>query len=165
MDIESATSNKKKILTVIAMAAVLVVAIGMFVVLQKIKIPVQPITQIEQTQPEPQKTDFGINMPTDFPSDIPVEKGVKVEQSYSLNYVGQKQLTIVFQSTKTVKENYTLYSVFLEKENWNISNKYEGPKVSSLYGTKESNEINVAISGNTAATSTKSRVSISVLKK
>ena len=114
---------------------------------------------------EPQRTEFGTNIPTDFPTDIPVEQGIAVEQSYSLNYVGQKQLTIVFISSKTVEENYALYADFLKNKNWNISNKYESIKVSSLYGTKESNDINVTISDNTSNPSAKSQVSISVLKK
>jgi hypothetical protein len=114
---------------------------------------------------EPQKIDFGTNVPTDFPTDIPLEKGVTVAQSYSLNYVGQKQLTIVFLSSKTVKENYSLYSDFLKKQNWNIVNNYESTTLSSLYETKASNDINVTISKNISTASTNSLVSISVLKK
>lgn len=114
---------------------------------------------------EPQKTDFGVSVPTDFPTDIPIENGAKVEQSYSLNYVGQKQLTIVILSVKTVNENYSLYADFLKLNGWNVSNKYESPKLSSLYGTKENNDINVTISENSSASSVKSQVSISILKK
>ncbi|TSC54974.1 MAG: hypothetical protein LiPW30_440 [Parcubacteria group bacterium LiPW_30] len=114
---------------------------------------------------EPVRTDFGSNVPADFPADIPIEEGVKTEQSYSLNYVGQKQLTIVFISTKTVKENYAFYADFLAKQGWNVSNKFESPKLSSLYGTKESNDINVTISEKKLDASVKSQVSISFLKK
>lgn len=112
----------------------------------------------------PQKTDFGTGTPADFPTDIPVEKDAKVQQSYGLNYAGQKQLTIVFSSIKTVKENYALYSGFLTNNNWTIVNKYESMNVTSLYCTKESSDINVTINGDTT-TPMKSQVSISVLKK
>jgi hypothetical protein len=121
--------------------------------------------QLGVTSQEPQKTDFGTSTPTDFPTDIPIEKGVKVEQSYGLNYVGQKQLTIVFLSAKTVKENYSLYSNFLTKQGWSVSNKYESANVSSLYGTKESNDINITIVAETSSPAIRSQVSISVLKK
>lgn len=114
---------------------------------------------------ETQKTDFGTETPADFPTNIPLEKGVTVEQSYSLNYVGQKQLTIVFLSAKTVKENYALYESFLAKEGWTVSNAYESSKLSSLYGTKESNEMNVTISEKSSSAPVKSQVSISVLKR
>lgn len=120
------------------------------------------------TPPEPvpdfQRVDFGTNVPEDFPTDIPIETGSNVEQSYGLSYVGQKQLTIVFLSTKTVAENYTLYTDFLKEPDWIVSNKYESPTLSSLYGTKENNDINITISEDTE-TGSKSQVSISVLKK
>lgn len=126
----------------------------------------QPVTSATATPAVvPQKTEFGTALPTDFPTDIPIEKGIKVNQSYRLDYVGQQQLTVVFLSTKTVKENYTLYSDFLKKQSWTISNKYESPKLYSLYGTKGSNDINVTISADSSTASTKSQVSISVLKK
>lgn len=163
MDIQPTTSNKKKFL--IPAVLIVVFIFTVLAVVQKRNVPSQSVAEIEQVVQEPQKTDFGINMPTDFPADIPVENGVKVEQSYSLNYAGQKQLTIVFLSTKTVKENYALYAGFLKEQNWTISNKYESVKLSSLYGTKESNDINVTISEGATAQAVKSQVSISILKK
>jgi len=173
--------NKTKTEALVLIAIILIATAGFGIyIFQKNKkvVTVPPTQNIEQpvvkenivteSQPqEPQKTEFGTEMPTDFPSNIPVEKGAEVQQSYGLNYDSQKQLSIVFLSTKTVEENFALYKDFLEKQNWNIYNKYESPEISSLYGygTKESNEINVTISENTSNASAKSQVSISVLKK
>ena len=112
----------------------------------------------------PKKTDFGTSTPANFPMTIPLEKGARVEQSFNLHYFAQNQLTFVFLSTKTVKENVALYSDFLKKQNWHISNTYASTTLSSLYATKGSQDINVTISEHTA-TSTKSQVSISVLNK
>lgn len=159
--------NYKKTALVIV-SIIIVVGLGVFAVKQKSGQVLAPVVKETATTTEtqvPTKTDFGTNIPTDFPTDIPVEKGATFGQSYSLNYVGQKQLTIVFQSTKTVKENYSLYADFLVKQGWNISNKYESAKLSSLYGIKGSSDINVTINENITASSTKSQVSISVLKK
>src|SRR3989344_8644152 len=156
--------NKRNIVLVI-FSVIFLIAITFVMYKQSVKDVEQPIA--EQTpiaQEEVQKTDFGSELPSDFPTDIPTEEGVEVEQSYSLNYEGQKQLTIVFPSTKTVKENYTLYADFLEKQNWIVSNKYESEKLSYIYGTKESNDINVTISHDSDGVSVKSQVSISVLK-
>lgn len=163
MDIESTTSSKKKfsIFTIL----IVVLAFAVLIITQKRTPVLQPVAQTERAVQEPQKTDFGTSMPTDFATDIPVEEGVKVEQSYGLNYAGQKQLTIVFQSTKTVKENYALYADFLKKQNWMVINKYENPKLYSLVGEKGNNGINVTISEDISSTSTKSRVNISILKK
>ncbi len=98
-----------------------------------------------KSSPEPTKTEFAERFPTDFPADIPVEKDVKFTQSYTLDYPGQKQLTVVFDSAKTIKENYTFYQDFLEKNDWNIINSSEDGEISFLYGTKESMDMNVTI--------------------
>ena len=148
---------------VMALAAVVVVSVFLYAP----KTGPQGSSEVE-TAPgsqEPTRTDFGTSAPADFPADIPIEEGVKAEQSYSLNYAGQKQLTIVFLSAKTVEENYALYADFLAAQGWVVSNKYESPKLSSLYGTKDSSDINVTISEKKSGTSLKSQVSISVLKK
>lgn len=112
--------------------------------------------------PEPERSDFGTNIPSEFPSDILIEKDAVVQQSYSLTYEGQKQLSIVFVSQKTVKENFNLYRDFLEKQAWRVVNEYESETLSSLYGNREKNDINVTISGNSP---TESQISISILKK
>lgn len=160
----------KYFVTVLVVTSLAVVFLGFFYIYKNDLIGISSYfknkTGIGTTTQEPQKTDFGAKAPTDFPTDIPIEKDAKVEQSYGLNYIGQKQLTIVFLSRKTVKENYTLYSNFLEKQNWTISNKYESPRVSSIYGIKEGNDINVTISESALTdTTSKSNVSISILKK
>ena len=106
--------------------------------------------------PEPNRTDFAASTPTHFPTNIPVEAGAPLSQSYSLDYAGRAQLSIVFPSTKTLKENYTRYTDFLTKDSWTIVNKYESKTVSSLYGKKEGSEINITL--------TQGQVSVSVLE-
>jgi hypothetical protein len=130
-----------------------------------------PVVAQDQLQDEsnkvqvPERTEFNTDVPTDFPTDIPLEKEAKVEQSYGLSYDGQKQLSIVFLSSKAVKDNFTLYTDFLSEQGWSVTNKYESEKLASLYGTKENNEINVTVNENITSASGKSLVSISVLKK
>ena len=111
---------------------------------------------------EKNKTDFGTKVPEDFPTDIPLEEGAGINQSYGLDYTGQKQLTMVFASKKTMKNNYALYADFLKKQQWTVSNQYESETLSALYGTKEGLAMNVTIS---VSTPTSSQVSISVLKQ
>ena len=117
--------------------------------------------KLPESFPKPTKINFEAIVPTDFPTNIPLEKGVKLEQSYSLDYPGQKQLSVVFFSAKTVEENADLYADFLKKQNWNISNTYKGEKISSFYATKEEYEINVTIVDEVSPI----LVSISVLRK
>ena len=161
---------KKTILVVLSI--IVLAALGLFgISYQGGDDNAPPLAKVEilRQTPEPKKTDFGTTIPSGFPTNIPLEKGLKTEQSYLLDYTGQKQLTIVFLSTKTVAENYALYTNFLKKENWKVGNKYEGEKLSFLYGTYgegEVHDINVTISEHTqASSSAESKVSISVLKK
>lgn len=159
-----------KKIALVVISIIIVVGLGVLTFLQKkgsaTQTPLANDTQtIKLIDTEPKRIDFGTNIPTDFLNNIPLVQGVKIEQSYSLNYVGQKQLTIVFTSMKSVKENYILYTDFLKVKGWNISNKYESPKLYSFYATKESDDINVTISEDTSSEITKSRVSISILKK
>lgn len=159
--------ERKNIIAILigVMALAMIVVAGIYVYYPEVAPIESPEVETITVSEEPVKTDFGTSVPTDFPTNIPIEEGVKAEQSYSLNYAGQKQLTIVFASAKTVKENYALYTDFLAKEGWTVSNKYESPKLSSLYGIKGSDDINVTISEKSTDASAKSQVSISVLKK
>ncbi len=108
------------------------------------------------------RTDFGAVAPADFPTAIPLETGIMMSQSYSMDYPDQKQLTAVFTSKDEMKKNYDKYADVLKQDQWTISNTYEGERVSSLYATKEKNEINVTVSAGAVGGS---EVSVSVLKK
>jgi len=114
------------------------------------------------TPQNPEKTDFFGSVPPDFPANIPLEEGAKVEQSYSLDYGAQKQLTYVFDSKKTSKENYSLYADFFESDDWGVLNTHEGETVSALYASKDNFDINVTIS---KSVSGNTQVSISVANK
>lgn len=123
-----------------------------------IETPVTPVAE----EPLKNKTDFGTNIPEDFPTNIPLEPGVAMTQSYRLDYPGEKQLTAVFVSKDTVRKNYDKYADFLTTEKWAVSNMYQSKTLSSLYALKDQNEINITI---TASEPLGSQVSVSVLKK
>ena len=127
--------------------------------------PPQEVTTSVETTTEPKKTEFGTTVPEDFPTNIPLPEGVAMTQSYSLEYPDQKQLTAVFVSQATVKQNYDLYKNFLEKENWILTNTHESESISSLYGTKDNSDMNITITASETEPTTSSNVSISVLKK
>lgn len=152
----------------IALTAALVIAIlAALFFFQKDSATIAPIPEPKTSvapvisSPEPQRTDFGQTVPSDFPIDIKIEKGIVPDQNYRLDYGDREQSTMVFSSGKTVKETYDGYLGMLEKDGWNISNKYEGEAVSSIYGTKGTIDINVTLSVDASG----SRVSISILEQ
>lgn len=141
--------------TVVGVVVLLIVSAVLITVYNQTRglLPVQKVTNLNKSAP------------TDLLATFPIEAGAEVDQSYSLDYDEQKQHTVVFQSTKTVAENYSLYTNFLKEQNWNPVTRHETPKSSSLYGTKEGVYINVFITEKISTSSVKSLVSVNILKQ
>lgn len=99
----------------------------------------------------------------EFPANIPLESKT-LSQNYGLDYQDKTQFTKVFDSTKTVEENFLFYKKFIDQDGWIVLNSYQGAKVSSLYGKKDGYEMNVTISSRVSGVN-KSQVSVSILKK
>jgi hypothetical protein len=160
--------DREKILVILASVVVAAAVIGSLVLYLQIRPKVPPEQQLAVVSEAPPRTDYGSTTPPDFPSDIPLEQGSAVSQSYGLDYQNQKQLTMVFSSAKSVKDNYTLYSGFLSGQGWNIESTFEDTQLSAVYATRGANDINITIARDPSmlATSTdRSQVSISILKK
>lgn len=156
--------NLKKVLKVILillLITTLYTIVSYFYNIHKEQIPENGGTIV----PKSQKVEFGEIIPVDFPSGIPIETDVLPSQSYALNYSNQKQLTVVFDSTKTISQNYALYKNFLKQDGWIIKNSYEDAKISFLYGIKGDSDINITINTKTSLPAASSQVSISLLKK
>jgi hypothetical protein len=168
MEVENISFFKKSILSGIIIILVCILSIFLYLYYKNSAHKKEAEAGIEVkvlTNIEPIKREFGTSTPEGFPVDIPIEKDAKVTQSYSLDYTGQKQLTFVFESKKTVKENYTLYKDFLKKT-WGIVNDTTSSTTASLYVVKENNDMNLSFTGITATgTKMHSLVSISFLKK
>ncbi|MHB1621390.1 MAG: PKD domain-containing protein [Sulfuricella sp.] len=113
----------------------------------------------------PITTNYTNQVPPNFPTNIPIEQGATLTQSYIIDYFSQKQLTIVFQSAQTVQQNYALYANFLANDGWTVTNNYVTAPLSALYGIKANNEINITIGSGYAVSPMNSQVSISVLEK
>lgn len=129
------------------------------------KIVTNPSKSLNTTKADYTKKIFKENsIPLEFSQEVTLPKGISLEQGYVLQYPTQKQITVVFASTKSMQENYLYYSGFLTKENWDMFNNYQGDTVSSLYANKGNVDINITVS-KTIATSTKASVSISIFGK
>ncbi len=154
--------NKKEIVVGVIILGAIILAVYFYSTTKKQA--QAPVVVVPVSTPEPKRTDFGTKAPADFPTNIPVEQGAKITSGYSLEYPNQKQLTIVFSSTKTIKQNYDLYTEFLKRDSWTVSNVLESATISALFGKKWDNDINITISAGANATKG-SQISISVLKK
>lgn len=88
--------------------------------------------------------------PSGFPADIPIETGAKITQNFLAKVSdGRTQATRVFESKKTVKQNYDLYASFLTKNTWKTDGSSETPNLSSLLATKGGSQLTINIAKNT----------------
>ncbi len=167
MDIEPMTSHNKKFLLFSVLIVFTVLFIFAILTVNKNEIIPQVVENpvIIGVVKEIKKTDFGTSVPSDFSSVIITDKGTKIDQSYSLDFAGHNQLTIVVLSTKIIKENYTLYADFFEKQNWVILRKYENSEMYSFYATKNGDNVNVEIIKNMSDASFPSKITVTLFKK
>jgi hypothetical protein len=172
--------NKKLAIVVLIILVILGIALFLFVnkgnFLNKKNEVIKAVTATSSAAranlqvPGPAKKSFGQKLPDDFPASIPVPQGIDLSQSYSLDYSNasssKSQLTVVFGSKKTVKENYNSYSTFLKKDGWNIISLNASTTISSLYANKTNQDINITISQESdSSTTTVSLVSITVFNQ
>lgn len=76
-------------------------------------------------------------LPGLFPSDIPVETGVEIiENSQVTTDDGVVQVIRIFESAKSMNENYNLYLNYLTRNDWQITNQDNGSTQKLLRGKK-----------------------------
>lgn len=102
-------------------------------------------------------------LPESFPENLPLYGKEKIIDSYNASYQvpgknqAAKQASVVFKSSKSMKENYDYYANWAKENGWNIVNKADNEMLKFVYLRKNNNEdINITI--------TKDKVSISYTK-
>jgi flagellar basal body-associated protein FliL len=153
---------------IIAIAVIVLVVVGIiFALLGKSNSPeASPVDTVPIVSAEPEREDFGTNPPQEVASTVEVPAGVVATQSYSLKYTDQTQNTYVFDSPFSIQANFDKYEAELKDQSWTIVNQYKSEVVSSLYGTKDTKEINITISASEKVSpDSVSQVSISVVNK
>lgn len=91
------------------------------------------------------KTDYKDVLPPGFPSDA-AEKGAKITQSYLNDYNGKtQQSSVVLLSENTVKENFSFYENYLNKNKWKILSSKVDDSKSTLFATKDKDYFEVIL--------------------
>lgn len=85
--------------------------------------------------------------PPGFPTDIPVEKTDVVESAVT-DYptLGAKQLSLNYQTSKTVAAKLAEYRDYMKKTGYTITESNPASPVKALFGTKEEANLSVVIS-------------------
>jgi len=149
------------IIGVIAVATVLVVA---FLVPKKNTVSTLARTQAEIMKPQIAPVAPG-QLPSKFPSDMPVEAGAKVTQNYNAtNSVGGFQATRVFESTKTIADNLKIYQAYFQKNGYTVQDPVTAPGYTSILGTKGRTQIKVSMNEHPTTKTTTVNISLTELR-
>jgi len=143
--------NKKTLLTVIVVVLVAAAVYFLFIkgdgglIGQKISQNARPKPSFEVT-----KTDVSPSeKPSGFPASVSIEKGATITQNYEADTTdGRHQSTRVFESSKTVAQNYKIYMDSLSQNGWTIKNKLQTDNLASIFASKQGFDLSVTISKN-----------------
>jgi hypothetical protein len=108
----------------------------------------QPPLKVQETAVDDNK------LPQGFPSDIPLEDGAVVTQNYNATTSGSEntasfQATRVFESKKTLEQNFDLYTTFFKQHGWTIKTSFEDVSAKSITAQKGAYIVTVHIGQNT----------------
>ncbi len=105
----------------------------------------------EPQLPQVEKTNVDFSeLPEKFPTDIPMEAGVRITQNYnSLTPEGQFQATRVFETSKSLDATIKVYTDFLNNNDWKITATLDQPNLKMVMGSKDGASIQVTVNQNT----------------
>jgi hypothetical protein len=97
-----------------------------------------------------QKNVDSAQLPSLFPTDFPVEQtGAKVTQNYNAaSNDGRSQATRMFETNKTLDENYKIYNDYFNNTGWRLSTGINGEDTKVIIATRENLEAQVTLSNN-----------------
>jgi len=86
-------------------------------------------------------------VPVAFPADIPWETGVKILQNFQIKntVTGKTQSTRVYDSAKTVDQNFTIYQSYLKNGGWVVKSALSQPNIKNLDAAKGSARMTITI--------------------
>lgn len=100
------------------------------------------------TEVKVMNVDFSQN-PSNFPTNIPIEEGAKIVQNYNATTpTGLFSATRVFETNKSLADNYQLYKQFMESNGWEITSSVDQTNFKMLFSRKKGEELRVTMSTN-----------------
>jgi hypothetical protein len=88
--------------------------------------------------------------PQGFPADIPIEAGAKITQNYNATAGnGLFQATRVFDSSKSMDQNFAIYSDYLKSAGWTVVNTLNLSTTKVLAAKKGAANLQITIAQNT----------------
>lgn len=108
--------------------------------------------QVEAPQlaaPEKTNVDFS-ELPTKFPSNVPIESGAKTTQNFEVKSPdGNFQATRGFETKLSLADNLKLYTDFLKKDGWEIKATVDNKDLKMVIGQKAEKSLQITMNENT----------------
>lgn len=132
------------------LAAAIIIAVALVVFIVMVAFPIRNADKKMAVKPSQQKkTELPVSQtPAKFPAEVPIEKGAKILQNYNISDADSLQATRVFETTKSLDENFNLYKEFFTKNGWTIINTLNQPQLKVISATKEDFHAQVTIAEN-----------------
>lgn len=145
-------ANKKIAITVVIVVALAVIA-AMAVKISKRPSSKAPASQAGQQGSQPMKvvqTDVPVTKtPDSFPVNIPMEKDAKITQNYNAKAEnGLYQATRVFESVKSLDENFKIYSDYINSNGWKLVSSLNQENLKALAAQKDKGNLQVTLNEN-----------------
>ena len=87
------------------------------------------------------------DLPKKFPADIPIETGVEIiKNENTVDPDGTSHAIRTFVSTKTLDENYAIYTAYLNSNGWIIESTVNKPDNKVIFASKAAQTIQIAAS-------------------
>ena len=138
--------NKKSILIV-----VLLIVLAGFLYFYKSYKELNDAASTKITSPRPlisrQQVPTG-QLPDKFPRNIPIEKGAKIAENYSVNADGRYQGTVVFETAKSIDVNVKIYLDYLAANKWTVTSDIKQEGARDITATKGELNLKIRIAEN-----------------
>ena len=144
---------EKKNSVIIVIVIVIVALLGLWALSKWQKSPLKntnSTTEVQPTATNPVKVTNveSSQLPAQFPTDFPLEKGAQVLKNDNSENAQAFEATRQFVSAKTLSENFKIYSDYLKQNKWEITGTSDTPNIKSLSAQKGSSSVTVSITQN-----------------
>ncbi len=142
--------ESKKSLWLLLIVGAILIAVVVLVTLKPKKEGAHQADINKDKQPKIERTDIdATKIPDKIPASFPFEAGALITQNYTVvTDDGRSQATRVFETKKTLAENYTFYENYFKQNGWTIVSTLDQPQLKSIAATKDKILAQVTITEN-----------------
>jgi len=150
-------ANKKIVIIIIVVLALVAGVVVWVSLVSKDKQKNEPTIANIKTKTDEQQAPLKVKqndvavteLPKEFPSEIPMEKGAVISQNYNATAEnGIFQATRVFETSLSLDHNFKIYSDFITKKDWKLVTSLNQDNIKVLSASKGKGNLQITMSEN-----------------